>query len=149
MSRLTPHFENYKDTYRNVVLERDARGVLLMRFHTEGGHFVWSEESHEELGHCFATVGADRGNRVVVMTGTGDVWCESIDFASFKLNNPAEWDYTFYDGRKLLNNLLDIEVPIISAINGPARFHPEIPVMPALLYSGYCLHLFCFYPCLS
>jgi len=29
----------------------------------------------------------------------------------------------------LLINLLDIEVPVISAINGPARIHPEIPVL--------------------
>jgi enoyl-CoA hydratase/carnithine racemase len=28
-----------------------------------------------------------------------------------------------------LNNLLDIEVPVICAINGPARFHPEVPVL--------------------
>jgi enoyl-CoA hydratase/carnithine racemase len=29
----------------------------------------------------------------------------------------------------LLMNLLDIEVPVISAVNGPAIFHPEIPVL--------------------
>lgn len=129
MSRLAPQFGDYKDLYRNIALERDDQGVLLMRLHTRGGPFVWSEESHEELGYCFASIGADRGNRVVVMTGTGSVWCEEIDFASFKLNTPAEWDHTFYDGRKLLTNLLAIEVPVISAINGPARFHPEIPVL--------------------
>ena len=39
-----------------------------MRFHTDGGPFVWSEESHEELGYCFAEIGADRGNRVIVFT---------------------------------------------------------------------------------
>ncbi len=129
MSRLVPKFEDYKDLYRNIVLERSDDGVLLMRLHTNGGHFVWSEESHEELGYCFAAVGADRSNRVVVMTGTGNVWCEEIDFSSFKLNTPAEWDHTFYDGRKLLSNLLGIEVPVICAVNGPARFHPEIPVL--------------------
>ena len=129
MSRLVPKFADYKDKYRNIALERDADGVLLMRLHTKGGNFVWSEESHEELGYCFADIGGDRGNRVMVMTGTGDVWCNEIDFASFSLNDPAEWDHTFFDGRKLLNALLDIEVPIIAAVNGPARFHPEIPVM--------------------
>ncbi len=129
MSTLAPKFEDYKSVYRNVALERDSDGILLMRFHTDDGHFIWSEESHEELGHCFANVGADRSNRVIIMTATGNVWCEEIDFASFKLNNPSEWDHTFYDGRKLLNNLLDIEVPVISAVNGPARIHPEIPVL--------------------
>ena len=136
MSRLTPKFADYRERYRNIVLDRDGSGVLLMRFHTGGGPFVWSEESHEELGDCFALVGADRANRVIVMTGTGDVWCETIDFASFKLNNPAEWDYTFYDGRKLLQNLLAIEVPVISAINGPARIHPEIPVMSDIIVAA-------------
>lgn len=136
MSRLAPKFADYKDKYRNIALERDTDGILLMRLHTKGGHFVWSEESHEELGYCFAEVGADRGNRVIVLTATGDVWCEEIDFASFKLNNPSEWDHTFYDGRKLLKNLLDIEVPIICAVNGPARFHPEIPVMSDIVVAS-------------
>jgi enoyl-CoA hydratase/carnithine racemase len=136
MSKLAPKFADYKDRYRNIALERDDDGILLMRLHTEGGHFVWSEESHEELGYCFADIGADRGNRVVVMTGTGDVWCEEINFASFKLNNAAEWDHTFYDGRKLLKNLLDIEVPIISAVNGPSRFHPEIPVLSDIVIAS-------------
>lgn len=136
MSRLAPKFADYKDKYRNIALERDTDGILLMRLHTKGGHFVWSEESHEELGYCFAEVGADRGNRVIVLTATGDVWCEEIDFTSFKLNNPSEWDHTFYDGRKLLKNLLDIEVPIICAVNGPARFHPEIPVMSDIVVAS-------------
>ena len=136
MSRLAPQFTDYKHRYRNIALERDASGVLLVRFHTAGGAFVWSEESHEELAYCFAEIGADRGNRVIVMTGTGDVWCEVIDFASFSLNNPAEWDHTFFDGRKLLASLLDIEVPVISAINGPARIHPEIPVMADIVIAS-------------
>ena len=136
MSRLPPQFDDYRERYRNIALQRDAQGVLLVRLHTDGGHFVWSEESHEELAYCFADIGADRGNRVVVMTGTGDIWCDVIDFASFHLNDPAEWDHTFFDGRKLLNNLLDIEVPVISAINGPARIHPEIPVMSDIVIAA-------------
>lgn len=136
MSNLTPKFESYKERYANIVLERDEKGVLLVRFHTNGGHFIWSEESHEELGHCFAEIGSDRGNRVVVLTGTGDVWCDVIDFESFSLNSPEEWDHTFFDGRKLLNNLLDIEVPVISAINGPVRIHPEIPVMSDIVIAS-------------
>lgn len=136
MSRLSPRFDSYRDRYNNIALSRDEAGVLLMRFHTGGGPFVWSEESHEELGYCFADVGADRGNRVIVMTGTDGVWCETIDFSSFSLSNPSEWDHTFYDGRKLLDNLLAIEVPVISAINGPARIHPEIPVLADIVIAS-------------
>lgn len=136
MTRLAPRFTDYHNRYRNIAMERDDKGVLLVRLHTNGGHFVWSEESHEELGYCFADIGGDRGNRVVVLTGTGAVWCDEIDFASFSLNNPAEWDHTFFDGRRLLTNLLAIEVPVISAVNGPARIHPEIPVMSDIVIAS-------------
>lgn len=136
MSRLAPKLAEYQHRYRNIALTRDAQGILLVRLHTGGGPFVWSEESHEELGYCFADIGGDRDNRVIVITGTGGVWCDTIDFASFKLADPAEWDHTFYDGRKLLTNLLDIEVPVISAVNGPARIHPEIPVMSDIVIAA-------------
>lgn len=136
MSMLTRDFSVYQNRYRNIALERDERGILTIRFHTNDGPFIWSEESHNELGDCFGLVGADRANRVVVLTGTGDVWCDVIEFASFKLSSPAEWEHTLYDGRKLLTNLLHIEVPVISAINGSARIHPEIPVMSDIVIAS-------------
>ncbi len=136
MSGPAPNFDRYKDRYQNITLTRDGDGVLLMTLHTGGGPFVWSSLAHDELGYCFTDVGADRENKVVVMTGTGANWCENIDAASFKLSNPSEWDHVFYDGRRLLKNLLDIEVPVISAINGPARIHPEIPVMSDIVIAS-------------
>lgn len=131
-----PRFEAYQNRYENIALSRDADGVLLMRFHTDGGPLVWSALAHEELGYCFTDVGADRDNKVVIMTGTGANWCEAINAGSFKLSTAGDWDLTFYDGRRLLNNLLDIEVPVISAINGPARIHPEIPVMSDIVIAS-------------
>jgi len=136
MSGPAPRLEHYKDRYKNIELYRTDEGVLVMRFHTDGGPLVWSALAHEELGYCFTDVGADRDNKVVVMTGTGDNWCADINAGSFKLSTAGEWDLTFYDGRRLLNNLLDIEVPVISAINGPARIHPEIPVMSDIVIAS-------------
>ena len=49
MSRLVPTFADYKDKYRNIALERDADGVLLVTLHTNGGHFVWSESETLQL----------------------------------------------------------------------------------------------------
>lgn len=130
-----PRFEHYRDRYQNIALSR-ADGILVMRLHTGGGPLVWSALAHEELGYCFTDVGADRDNKVVVMTGTGETWCADIDAGSFKLSTAGDWDLTFYDGRRLLNNLLDIEVPVIAAINGPARIHPEIPVLADIVIAS-------------
>lgn len=128
MTQATQHFESYRQRYRNIALARED-GILTMRFHTEGRSFVWSAEAHEELGHCFVDVANDRDNKVVIITGTGDSYCVDINAASFKLSSPGDWDHIIYDGRRLLSNLMDIEVPVIAAVNGPARIHPEIPVL--------------------
>lgn len=121
--------DQYEKKYDCAELSRGEDGVLLVRLHTGGGSLVWSAEVHNELGFLFADIGADRANKVVVLAGTGDSWCAGIDAASFKLSTSSEWDVVFWEGRRLLLNLLGIEVPVICAVNGPAIFHPEIPVL--------------------
>lgn len=121
-------FEQYRDRYQNIRLERE-NGILTMHLHTNGGEFVWSARAHEELGFCFTHIGADRENKVVILAGTGANYCAEINAGSFKLSTPLDWDLTLYDGRRLLRNLMDIEVPMIAVVNGPARIHPEIPVL--------------------
>jgi enoyl-CoA hydratase/carnithine racemase len=129
MPRVTPTFEDYRDAYDNIALERDDAGVLTVRFHTDGDSLVWSGPSHEELAFCFGDIAADPDNSVVILTGTGDAYCAAIDPGSFSLGNAHEWDRIVFEGRKLLMNLLDIEVPVVAAVNGPAIFHPEIPIL--------------------
>ncbi|MDD2743190.1 MAG: enoyl-CoA hydratase/isomerase family protein [Rhodocyclaceae bacterium] len=136
MSRLAEKFEDYRDRYQNIKLERDGDGILTMTFHTGGGSLVWSALAHEELGYCFADVSADRENKVVIMTGAGANYCTDIDAGSFTLSSAGDWDQIIFEGRRLLLNLLEIEVPVISAINGPARIHPEIPVLADMVLAS-------------
>jgi len=135
MTSIAPSFDQYSRRYENIRLERE-NGVLTMTLHTRGGSLIWSARAHEELGYCFTDVGTDRENKVVILTGTGENFCADIDAGSFKLSTAADWDLTFYDGRRLLRNLLDIEVPVISAVNGPARIHPEIPVLSDIVLAA-------------
>src|SRR5918996_1284919 len=134
--RVTPRFDDYRDAYDNIALERDGAGILTVRFHTNGGSLVWSGPSHEECAYCFGDIAADRENSVVILTGTGDSYCAEIDPASFALGNAHEWDAVVFEGRKLLMNLLDIEVPVIAAVNGPAIFHPEIPILSDIVLAS-------------
>jgi enoyl-CoA hydratase/carnithine racemase len=125
---VAPKLTDYQDRYQNIKLERED-GVLEMTFTTDGGSLVWSSLAHEELGYCFTDVGADVENKVVILTGAGENYCAEINVASFDLGTSRAWDTVFHEGRRLLLNLLDIPVPVISAVNGPALFHPEIPVL--------------------
>jgi enoyl-CoA hydratase/carnithine racemase len=135
MTSIAPRFEHYRERYKNIRLERED-GVLCATLHTGGKSLVWSALAHEELGYCFTDIGADRDNKVVILCGTGDNFCADIDAASFKLSTASDWDLTLYDGRRLLSNLMDIEVPVIAAVNGPARIHPEIPVLSDIVLAS-------------
>lgn len=132
-------FEEYAHKYRSMRMER-RNGILQVTFHTDGGHLEWAEVPHRELGFAFADIGSDRDNKVVIMTGTGDAfigrgsnpkpaWTTAPEGSEGAWSRFALWDKTYWEGKKLLMNLLDIEVPVISAINGSARVHAEIPLL--------------------
>jgi enoyl-CoA hydratase/carnithine racemase len=123
-----PDLDSYRDKYATVALTRD-NGILEVRFHTDGGPLVWTLTTHDELGYLFADIAADRENKAVILTGTGDAYCDALDHSTFSSKTPMDWDRILHDGRRLLNNLLEVNVPVVSAVNGPVRFHSEIPVM--------------------
>src|SRR5436190_14623222 len=61
----------YADKYRFTRLER-TDGILRLALHTEGGPFQWTLEAQRELVSVFTDVGADRANRLIILTGSGD-----------------------------------------------------------------------------
>ncbi|MDA1127726.1 MAG: enoyl-CoA hydratase/isomerase family protein [Chloroflexi bacterium] len=121
--------DQYADKYQNIRMERQ-QGILQMTFHTNDGPLQWGGGPHSEFPQAFADVGSDRENRIVIMTGTGDAFSGPQGTAAGTPKRaPREWDQTYWEGKRLLTNLLDIEVPMISAINGPALRHSEIPLL--------------------
>jgi enoyl-CoA hydratase/carnithine racemase len=122
-------FETYAEKYRTVRMER-RNGILQMTLHTDGGPLQWGREPHEELPQAFRDIGSDRENRVVIMTGSGAAFSGPRPAPGEKLRTPpSDWDRIYWEGKHLLGALLDIEVPMISAINGPALRHSELPLL--------------------
>ncbi|HJY80121.1 MAG TPA: enoyl-CoA hydratase/isomerase family protein [Candidatus Binatia bacterium] len=121
--------EEYASKYQDIRMQR-RNGILEVTFHTKGGPLQWNESAHREFAYAFTDIGADPENKVVILTGTGDVFCAEVDFRSFgALGTPQGWDKIYWEGKRLLMNLLDIEVPMIAAVNGPALVHAEIAVL--------------------
>jgi enoyl-CoA hydratase/carnithine racemase len=121
-------FDEYSARYQHVAMRREA-GVLEMRLHSEGGPLIWGSAPHTELGHCFADVGGDPENRLIVLTGTGDRFIAELDDSWVGEMTPALWDEIYRNGKRLLMNLLEIEVPMIAAVNGPATVHAELALL--------------------
>src|SRR4030067_2265641 len=122
-------FEDYARKYQTIRMER-RDGILQLTFHTDGGSLQWGLVPHGEFPEAFHDIGSDPDNKVVIMTGTGTVFSgpHATPDAAWRLT-PRQWDGVYWKGKHLLMNLLNIEVPMISAINGPALRHSEIPLL--------------------
>jgi len=117
--------DNYRDSFPNARLTRSKSGVLEVALHTNGGTLVFNGHTHEQFVDLFHTIGSDPDNRVVILTGSGDAFMERITLDGFDFFSPRGYDKIYREGKKILMNILDIEVPLIAAVNGPARLHSE------------------------
>lgn len=129
--------ENYKDKYPEwFKFERTENGILLMTFHRDGGHFQWSIDAHSALVELLHDINNDWENECLIVTGTGDAFLPSIDapnWAWHGYNTPFDW----YKGYQVMYKRqyseirawLDLDIPTISAVNGPVILHPELSFM--------------------
>jgi enoyl-CoA hydratase/carnithine racemase len=118
-------FATYRDSFPNARLTRSETGVLEVTLHTDGGTVVFNGHTHEQFVDLFHAIGSDPDNRVVILTGCGEAFMESISPEAFDFFSPAGYDKIYREGKKVLMNILDIEVPLIAAVNGPVRLHSE------------------------
>lgn len=118
-------FNTYRDIYPNARLTRSPEGVLEVALHTDGGKLIFNGHTHEQFVDLFHDIGADPDNRVVILTGTGDAFMDEISPEGFDFFTPRGYDKIYREGKKVLMNILDIEVPMIAALNGPVLLHSE------------------------
>lgn len=125
-------FREYSARYANISCER-RDGVLLATLHTDGGPWIFDEQSHYDLSFFFRDVSGDPDNKVLILTGSGDRFCTGFDIASFlrrmKADPEAQRLRIVRDGVQLLMALADIDIPMIAVVNGPALVHAEIPML--------------------
>jgi len=121
-------FERYRNKYENVRMKRED-GILEVALHTKGGPLVFNGYVHEALVGAFRDIGDDPHNHVVILTGTGNEFCAQITADGFDFFTPTGFDKIFREGTKVLENILDIQVPMIAAINGPVTVHSEYALL--------------------
>jgi len=124
----THAFETYRDRYENVRMKRED-GILEVALHTRGEPLEFNGFVHEALAQAFRDIGDDRDNHVVILTGTGDEFCTRISPDGFDFFTPTGYDKIRREGTKMLENILDIEVPMIAAVNGPVTVHSEYALL--------------------
>ncbi len=118
-------FDVYRQSFPNARLTRSKSGVLEVALHSDDGTLVFNGHTHEQFVDLFHAIGSDRDNRVVILTGSGDAFMERITVDGFDFFTPQGYDKIYREGKRVLMNILDIEAPLIAAVNGPVRLHSE------------------------
>lgn len=126
-------FDAYRASFSNARLTRSKSGVLEVALHTNGGTLVFNGHTHEQFVDLFHAIGSDSDNRVVILTGSGNAFMETISPEGFDFFTPRGYDKIYREGRKVLMNILDIEAPLIAAVNGPVRLHSEFVLLADII----------------
>lgn len=140
MPVLPAQFAEYKDKFPHIKMDRSEDGILLIRLHDgEDGEFEFSFAAHHEVAYLWRYVGDDPENKVIILTGSGDAFLRreylgggDSDRTAMD-DDPAAratgWIDTHRHAKRLVMDHLDIEQPMIAALNGPVSFHAEIPLL--------------------
>src|SRR5579863_2240448 len=121
-------FDDYANKFEHIRMER-RDGILQFTLHRNGGSVIWDFAAHSDTAHALGEVARDRENRAVILTGAGDDFIADHEFGDANKIPAASWDQVITDAKYLIMNHLDIEVPMIAAVNGPALIHAELAVL--------------------
>ncbi|OGA52757.1 MAG: hypothetical protein A3G24_27020 [Betaproteobacteria bacterium RIFCSPLOWO2_12_FULL_62_13] len=125
-------FEEYSQKYPCIRMER-RNGILQMITHTNGDTLQWVYNDPEaypgiyyHLGEAFHDIASDVENKVVIWTGAGDAFSGPPPKGKSPPRSPRGWERSNWKGRHMQMSLLDIDVPVICAVNGPALKHADL-----------------------
>ena len=129
--------DDYFNAYRSLKLTRDAEGVLVAQFHTNGGPLTFTAQDHTEFVDAFYRISQDRANKIVILTGAGGEFIPGIDFASFgNVADPGVWSQIHDEGVQIVENIANIRVPVIAAIEGRAHVHSEYALLASVIVAA-------------
>src|SRR6266478_5884896 len=128
---------DYFAAYRSMKLTRDANGVLVVEVHNNEEPFIFTAQDHTEFVDAFYRIAQDRANKIVILTGAGGEFIPDIDFSSFgNVADPGVWSQVHDEGVQILENIANIRVPVIAAIEGRAHVHSEYALLANVIVAA-------------
>jgi enoyl-CoA hydratase/carnithine racemase len=128
---------DYLNAYHNLKLTRDSKGVLVAEFHDNGGPFIMTAKSHTEFVDAFYRIGQDRANKIVILTGAGGEFITDVAWSSFgDVTDPGVWSQVHDEGVQVLENIANIRVPVIAAIEGRAHVHSDYALLASVIVAA-------------
>ena len=112
---------DYAD-YQHLVFERREHGVLLITINRPEVLNAANDRMHWELTQIWLTIDRDPGTRVAVVTGAGRAFSAGGDLEMVEANatDPRRLANTVREASDIVYNMINLDKPIVSAINGVA-----------------------------
>ena len=104
--------------YQFIQVERQEK-ILCLTLNLPDRLNAITPAMHTELARIFADIRIDDAVDVITLTGAGRAFCAGADLKEPPPDKEAV-DQIFVEARDILVNMLELEKPIISAVNGPA-----------------------------
>jgi enoyl-CoA hydratase/carnithine racemase len=128
---------DYLHAYHNLKLTRDDQGVLVAEFHDNGGAFIMTAQAHTEFVEAFYRIAQDRANKIVILTGAGGEFITDVEWSSFgDVADPGVWSQVHDEGVQVLENIANIRVPVIAAIEGRAHVHSDYALLASVIVAA-------------
>ncbi|MEK7387139.1 MAG: enoyl-CoA hydratase-related protein, partial [candidate division NC10 bacterium] len=112
---------NYSD-YRHLAFDLKPNGVLLITINRPEVLNATNARLHWELTQVWLTVDADPKVRVALVTGAGKAFSAGGDLEMVEemAGNPDAVARTMREASDLVYNMINLDKPVVSAINGVA-----------------------------
>jgi enoyl-CoA hydratase/carnithine racemase len=106
------------DRYEHLLVERRDHGVAVVTLNRPERLNAVDKVLHGELASFSLDAQQDPTVRAIVLTGAGRAFCAGGDFSGDEWSgaDPGAVD----EGRQIVDNLLDLQKPIVSAVHGYA-----------------------------
>lgn len=102
------------------VLVDVADGVATITLNRPHVLNAFNGAMHTQLTAILRTAVHDPTLRGIILTGSGRAFSGGGDLSWFTSITPDELDLLFAEGRELVWTLLDVDVPVVAAVNGTA-----------------------------
>src|SRR6266542_516549 len=112
---------DYAD-YRHLIFDRRPNGVVLVTINRPEAMNATNARLHWELTQVWLTLDADPGARVALITGAGKAFSAGGDLGLVEemAGNAEAAARTMREASDLVYNLINLDKPVVSAINGTA-----------------------------
>lgn len=107
--------------FRAIRIERDGDVLRAVIAHPTSPLNAVDDLLHTELAALFRGLRRETDARAVLLTAQGRAFSAGGDFAWFpELQDPRRLESLRRDAKQMIWDLLDVELPIVVALNGPA-----------------------------